>query len=357
MALVFFSDYLAQGCFAMADEPVSVSSPTSSGPGTMRTKYTEVSLSSSHFSAKEIPAVEGRDDVEEEEFFEAENDVNVVEDIGAEDLSEQFEELRVVPEEERDAEKARGLKEKGNTCYQAQDFRGAAECYGLAIKFCPYQYDKEKELAEARRRAWAAQEEEERARKSGEENVATPETGGSGVSGATAPSGTGGKEGTTGSCGGSHQADATRAEEEKEPFAEFKEECAVYYCNRAACWVHLGRDQEVVEDCSVALKLKSGYAKALMRRAQASERLDKLEDALKDYKEVLALDPGNRVVRAKMPGLEKECAARMEKLKTETIGKLKDLGNSVLSNFGLSLDNFKMQQDPNTGSYSFSFQK
>jgi hypothetical protein len=37
--------------------------------------------------------------------------------------------------------------------------------------------------------------------------------------------------------------------------------------------------------------------------------------------------------------------------------KLKDLGNSVLGRFGMSVDNFKAVKDPNTGSYSLSFQK
>ena len=38
-------------------------------------------------------------------------------------------------------------------------------------------------------------------------------------------------------------------------------------------------------------------------------------------------------------------------------GKLKEMGNSVLGRFGMSVDNFKTVKDPNTGSYSISFQR
>jgi hypothetical protein len=39
------------------------------------------------------------------------------------------------------------------------------------------------------------------------------------------------------------------------------------------------------------------------------------------------------------------------------LDKLKGLGNSLLGNFGLSLDNFKAVKDEKTGSYSISFQR
>ena len=38
-------------------------------------------------------------------------------------------------------------------------------------------------------------------------------------------------------------------------------------------------------------------------------------------------------------------------------GKLKELGNGILGKFGMSLDNFKAEKDPTTGSYNISFQQ
>eukprot|EP00624_Nannochloropsis_granulata_P001324 evm.model.NODE_16461_length_16004_cov_18.749063.1 len=323
-----------------------------------------------HTAAAAVAAAPAQEHTEgDEHFFEAAAaDAAALEaEFGVEDLPGQLEGLRVLEPEERSATKARSMKEKGNACYAAENYEGALECYGLAIKLCPFQYDKEREMARARRKMQRQREAEEREEMKGGREGAERAAGTvvEEVESTTTVEG-GGKENQSPSFSGdaaaAEAAETEKEEEEEEeeapePFVEHKEECAVYYGNRAACWVHMGRDQEAVDDCRVALKLKPGYLKALMRRAQACERLDKLEDALSDYKAVLAIDPTNRVARGKVPGLEKECAVRLEKLKEETMGKLKDLGNSVLSNFGLSLDNFKMQQDPNTGSYSFSFQK
>ena len=39
------------------------------------------------------------------------------------------------------------------------------------------------------------------------------------------------------------------------------------------------------------------------------------------------------------------------------LGKLKEVGNKILGKFGMSVDNFKMVQDPETGGYSIKFEK
>ena len=73
--------------------------------------------------------------------------------------------------------------------------------------------------------------------------------------------------------------------------------------------------------------------------------------------QLMELNPSNQEARANARKWEPIVAERQEKMKEEVLGKLKDLGNSVLGHFGMSLDNFKMEQDPNTGGYSIKMQQ
>jgi len=130
---------------------------------------------------------------------------------------------------------------------------------------------------------------------------------------------------------------------------------AVYYANRAATLLHLGRDGEAIADCDISTLLNPTYVKAYLRRSTANERIENTEEALRDAQRALELEPSNTVARKNVARLQKLENERLEKLKEETMGKLKDLGNSLLGNFGLSLDNFNAVQDPKTGGYSIAF--
>lgn len=91
------------------------------------------------------------------------------------------------------------------------------------------------------------------------------------------------------------------------------------------------------------------------RRAKLYEQDDKLDEALADCKRVLDIDSGQREAREAQARLTPLINERNEKLKTEMLSSLKDLGNMILKPFGLSTSNFQMQQDPNSGSYSINF--
>jgi hypothetical protein len=78
---------------------------------------------------------------------------------------------------------------------------------------------------------------------------------------------------------------------------------------------------------------------------------------LADYRAWVELEPSDRRAKSELERVEGLVKARDEALKSEMLGKLKDLGNSLLGKFGLSLDNFKAVQDPATGSYSINFQR
>ncbi|XP_067619942.1 tetratricopeptide repeat protein 1 [Eurosta solidaginis] len=137
----------------------------------------------------------------------------------------------------------------------------------------------------------------------------------------------------------------------------YTKERAILYGNRAAAKIKLDSKKSALEDCSKAIELWPEYVRVLMRRGKLCEQEDRLDDALADYQKVCELDPSQKEAREAVARLPEQINERNERLKTEMLGKLKDLGNMFLKPFGLSTENFQMQQDPQTGSYSVNFQQ
>ncbi|KAM6984438.1 tetratricopeptide repeat protein 1 [Tautogolabrus adspersus] len=135
----------------------------------------------------------------------------------------------------------------------------------------------------------------------------------------------------------------------------FSRERAVLFSNRAAARLHLDLKDQAISDCTKAIELNPDYMRALLRRAELFEQTEKLDEALEDYKKVLDLDPTHTAARQACMRLPGQIQERNEKLKEEMISKLKDLGNLVLRPFGLSTNNFQVNQDASTGSYSINF--
>ncbi|CAF1633357.1 unnamed protein product [Adineta ricciae] len=132
---------------------------------------------------------------------------------------------------------------------------------------------------------------------------------------------------------------------------------AVIYANRAACLMKMEKYEAAVQSCTKSIELDPTYTKPYIRRADSYKQIDKLEEALQDYQKILELDPNNAQARREVYVLPDQIKERNEKLKEEMLGKLKDLGNMILKPFGLSTNNFQLQQDPSTGSYSVNFQR
>ncbi|KAG6413099.1 hypothetical protein SASPL_125800 [Salvia splendens] len=131
---------------------------------------------------------------------------------------------------------------------------------------------------------------------------------------------------------------------------------SICHANSATCFFKLQKYEESVKECTKALELNPTYMKALLRRAEAREKLEQYEESITDMTKVIELDPANDQARRAIIRLKPLADEKREKMKEEMIGKLKEMGNSILGRFGMSVDNFKAVKDPNTGSYSVSFQ-
>lgn len=131
----------------------------------------------------------------------------------------------------------------------------------------------------------------------------------------------------------------------------------ILYGNRATCYKMLDDPEKCLQDCDHSLSLKTPNPKVRARRSWALRKQGKANEALEELKRAYEEDPSLRAsYSTEYAELEKEAREETERLKTEALGQLKDLGNKFLGLFGMSLDNFQMQQNPD-GGYNVQFKK
>jgi tetratricopeptide (TPR) repeat protein len=122
--------------------------------------------------------------------------------------------------------------------------------------------------------------------------------------------------------------------------------------------------QRAAEDASVALDLITDFedegeservtelrVKALYRRMVANKGQNNFADAAKDAEALAKIRPE---YRSEAELLAQRAAAESERAKQEALEKLKEVGNSFLSLFGVSIDNFQTKRNPD-GTYSVSY--
>lgn len=86
-----------------------------------------------------------------------------------------------------------------------------------------------------------------------------------------------------------------------------------------------------------------------------AKKEEEYELALADAKKIQELDPSFPRIHATVFELERLHKEKFDKMKDEVLGNLKSLGNSVLGKFGMSLDNFKMNKNPD-GTFGINYQ-
>eukprot|EP01029_Cantina_marsupialis_P028212 TRINITY_DN775867_c0_g1_i1.p1 TRINITY_DN775867_c0_g1~~TRINITY_DN775867_c0_g1_i1.p1 ORF type:complete len:209 (-),score=49.59 TRINITY_DN775867_c0_g1_i1:141-767(-) len=140
---------------------------------------------------------------------------------------------------------------------------------------------------------------------------------------------------------------------------ENEKHLSVCFCNRAACHHNLEDFEDVIADCKSALEFDENYSKAYYRQGLAYESLEKYDLAFGAMSKAVECFDGvvpSHLVQKKAL-LETQMKEQQEKMKEEVLSKLKNVGNTILGKFGLSLDNFQMVKDEKSGGYSVNFQQ
>ena len=137
--------------------------------------------------------------------------------------------------------------------------------------------------------------------------------------------------------------------------ADLKQQCCILNCNKGICFNKLFEFDKALDSFKEALKYNKDYSKALCNKMLLLNKKEEYLEAYEDFKRLKTLDYN---LWENYRNMENELAYKAEiqkkKMTDEMLGKLKDVGNTILGKFGLSLNNFQMT--PNgQGGYSIQY--
>jgi len=137
--------------------------------------------------------------------------------------------------------------------------------------------------------------------------------------------------------------------------AELKEQCCILHCNKGICFNKLNEYEKALESFKDALKYNKDYSKALCNKMLLLKKKEEYLEAYEDFKRLKTLDYNLWENYRNLEGeLSYKAEIQKKKMTDEMLGKLKDMGNTILGKFGLSLNNFQMT--PNgQGGYSIQY--
>ena len=137
--------------------------------------------------------------------------------------------------------------------------------------------------------------------------------------------------------------------------AELKEQCCILNCNKGICFNKLNEYDKALESFKEALKYNKDYSKALCNKMLLLHKKEEYLEAYEDFKRLKTLDYNLWENYRNLEGeLSYKAEIQKKKMTDEMLGKLKDMGNTILGKFGLSLNNFQMT--PNgQGGYSIQY--
>eukprot|EP00826_Nyctotherus_ovalis_P033418 TRINITY_DN2707_c0_g1_i5.p1 TRINITY_DN2707_c0_g1~~TRINITY_DN2707_c0_g1_i5.p1 ORF type:complete len:234 (-),score=95.46 TRINITY_DN2707_c0_g1_i5:113-814(-) len=133
-----------------------------------------------------------------------------------------------------------------------------------------------------------------------------------------------------------------------------KDKAAIHF-NAGMAYGRIEDINSAINHYSVAVQLKPDYSKAFYQRMMAYQKKEEYGSALEDVRKLKELSFAEVNLKALERELEAKEKEKMEKMKNQVFGQLKSLGNSILGKFGMSIDNFKLNQNQD-GSYNIAYQ-